>query len=384
MDDGGAGVPRDDAVQEFVEWVLTLDTWGVAWRLLREKYDAGDFRFLGDVVIAAADRRQPDGEQRPASLDSVRDHARMLLAMSTTGAAAVEFARTAPVVSDRALASDAAHIASQQPLADAVQSFVGPADTADVHRFRELLAQELVLRHPAAGSDATLSAWWGSDRPADPLRWLPPVLADFEHDPIMPAYSLGGSSCGIPHGPVCDDDHNVGGPARPPRRRPWSPQPEDRDRSDLLLAPFAEFWKKEFRTVRFDAPLAVDDVADALLSVDLEALAGVEHGPKLWCEEVPAHDVWEQMFAAAANGSAYGSGRGGGPGRLVAARAMAALMDLRAGTAFIDLPVAAAEHTWYRFDAQSDWYEQVAWDSGIACLAPDRRQLAVVAASDTD
>lgn len=384
MNGRGEHVTHGDDVDEFLEWVLTLDEWGAAWQLLREKYDAGHFRFLGDVVILAGAYQPAVGRSTPPSLESVRDHARMLLAMSPTAAAATEFTRTAPVASDRALAADAAHIASQQPLHIAAQSFVGPPSGPEVSRFRELLAQELLLRNPAAGSDPVLSAWWESDRPADPLHWLPRVLADFEHDPILPQYSLGGSSNSIPFGPVCSPTHNVSSVEWAHRDLPWQPQSDDPSRHTRLLAPFDDFWKKEVRTVRFDAPLGSDDVVDALSSLHLEALAGVEPGPHLWCEEVPAHDVWEQMFAAAATGAAYGSGQGGGPGRLTAAQGMGALMNLPAATPFAHLADAARDHTWYRFDAVSEWFEQVAWDSGIACLSADRQHLAVVTASDTD
>jgi hypothetical protein len=44
----------------------------------------------------------------------------------------------------------------------------------------------------------------------------------------------------------------------------------------------------------------------------------------------------------------------------------------------------ARECTWYRFTAPTDWFEQVAWDVGLTVLTPDRRQLTVLAATDTD
>jgi hypothetical protein len=39
---------------------------------------------------------------------------------------------------------------------------------------------------------------------------------------------------------------------------------------------------------------------------------------------------------------------------------------------------------WYTFDAYSKWFERVAWDIGLVAVAPDRRRLAVLAATDTD
>lgn len=383
MDDDSASMPSSDDVDAFVEWVLTLTTWGAAWDLLAAKADEGDFRFLGDVVIAAQERQRTDNDL-PASLGSVSDHARMLLASSPTGAAAVEYPRTAVAASDRRLAHDAGSVASQQPLAVAVQSFAGPADTERAHRFRELLAQELLLRNPGSDRDPTLAAWFASDRPPDPLQWLPPVLADFERDAPLREYDGRGSSWSIPFGPVCSVTSNVAPTARPHRPLPWRPQAEDPERAACLVAPFDDFWKTEVRTVSFDAPVGSDDIPDALLSLGMDALAGVEFGPSLWCTEVTTHEVWEQLFGASATGAAYGSGWGGGIARSVAAKGLAALMGLDADAPFAAIEGSVAEFSWFRFDAQSDWYEQVAWDSGVACLAGDRRHLAVVAASDTD
>lgn len=384
MDDGGAAPPHGDDVGEFIAWVLTLRSWSAAWDVLRQRSDAGDFAFLGDVVVEAERHRPSDGGYLPSNLGSIHDFARALLAKSPTGSAAVELTRLASVGSDAALALQASHVASQQALDTAVQLFVGPAENAAVHRLRELLAQELLLRNPEAASDPVLTAWWASDRPADPLQWLPPVLADFEHDAVLQKYDLGGAFCAVPFGPYCDATNNVSATERPHRALAWQPQPEEPVRTARLAAPFDPFWKSETRAVRFDTPLGPDDVADALLSLGLDALAGIEHGPRMWCAQLTPHDVWEQMFAATANGGAYGSGDGAGIARLAAAQGMAALMGLPADGSFEDVVAAADASTWYRFDAQSDWYEQVAWDSGVACLAPDRRQLAVVAATDTD
>lgn len=39
---------------------------------------------------------------------------------------------------------------------------------------------------------------------------------------------------------------------------------------------------------------------------------------------------------------------------------------------------------WYGFGADTKWFEQVAWDIGLAALSPGRQRLAVLAATDTD
>ncbi|WP_205314788.1 DUF6183 family protein [Nonomuraea lactucae] len=39
---------------------------------------------------------------------------------------------------------------------------------------------------------------------------------------------------------------------------------------------------------------------------------------------------------------------------------------------------------WYTFAATTKWFEQVAWDIGIAALDPDNQRLRLLAATDTD
>ncbi|MFD5559857.1 DUF6183 family protein [Kitasatospora griseola] len=85
------------------------------------------------------------------------------------------------------------------------------------------------------------------------------------------------------------------------------------------------------------------------------------------------------MFAAASTGGAYNHGVQGAYGRLAAWQSPAALAD--AG-----LPTAEARATachWFTFDAPAPWFDRIVWDFGPAALTPDRRRLAVLAATDT-
>jgi Family of unknown function (DUF6183) len=54
-----------------------------------------------------------------------------------------------------------------------------------------------------------------------------------------------------------------------------------------------------------------------------------------------------------------------------------------------DVPAAEVERQaqacdWFSFDADTGWFEQVAWDIGLAAVWPRRRSLAILAATDTD
>ncbi|WP_432178466.1 DUF6183 family protein [Streptomyces sp. NBC_00063] len=50
-----------------------------------------------------------------------------------------------------------------------------------------------------------------------------------------------------------------------------------------------------------------------------------------------------------------------------------------------DVERHASQSTWFHFEADAEWFHNdVCADYGIAALSPDRRRLAVLAATDTD
>lgn len=98
----------------------------------------------------------------------------------------------------------------------------------------------------------------------------------------------------------------------------------------------------------------------------------------------PPGQAWRVLFAAASTGGAYNSGSHGAYGRLAGWQSLAALAGVADGAGSAEVEARAAECAWFGFDARTDWFEQVAWDIGLAALAPDRRRLAVLAATDTD
>lgn len=91
------------------------------------------------------------------------------------------------------------------------------------------------------------------------------------------------------------------------------------------------------------------------------------------------------LFAAAANGGAYGGARRGAYGRLEAWTTIGALAGVSI-TSGLDKVIKAAEaSSWLEIDATSfPWFDRVAWDLGLCVLRPDGHSLAVLAATDTD
>ncbi|GAA3374798.1 DUF6183 family protein [Streptomyces racemochromogenes] len=99
----------------------------------------------------------------------------------------------------------------------------------------------------------------------------------------------------------------------------------------------------------------------------------------------PLDDVWQLLFASASMGGVYDQGVGGAWGRMWAWRSMSALSGAPALADAEEVERWARETTWFRFEADSGWFHnETGTDFAIAALSPDRRRLAVLAATDTD
>lgn len=94
--------------------------------------------------------------------------------------------------------------------------------------------------------------------------------------------------------------------------------------------------------------------------------------------------VWKQLFSAAEAGGAYNAGVAGAHGRLAAWRSMAALADAHLDASAGEVERRTRDCAWYGFETDVGWFQQVAWDVGVAAVGPDGRRLAILAATDTD
>jgi hypothetical protein len=86
----------------------------------------------------------------------------------------------------------------------------------------------------------------------------------------------------------------------------------------------------------------------------------------------------------ASNGGAYGRGEDGAYGRLAAWQSLAALTGVGASGTADDVYTAAKQSSWWSISSTSKWFYNIAWDFTIVCLRPDRRHIAVLAATDED
>lgn len=256
--------------------------------------------------------------------------------------------------------------------------------------YREVLAsvlQEMVVRGKADTTAAPLIAFHTQlVEQNHPLSLLPIHLLPIERQipGCVTRFRLDGSSRGclaIPRTPVA---------ALPGDPLPTVARNTTRASVAARIVTALQNWQED-SNVTWEAsecslapPITADQLTpQLLLSCALECLADTESA-NLLLALVPPEHVLATLFGAAANGGAYGHGRGSAYGRLDAWRSFAALADTEA-TALDE--IAARANTcrgWWEFEATNDWFARITLDLGIVTLRPDGATLAVLAATDVD
>lgn len=99
---------------------------------------------------------------------------------------------------------------------------------------------------------------------------------------------------------------------------------------------------------------------------------------------VPARAGLADPLRSGLRGRAYNHGLYGAYGRLGAWQSMAGLSGSSTGAPAAEVERRAQACDWLSFNANTNWFDQVAWDFGLAAIWPGRRSLAVLAATDTD
>jgi hypothetical protein len=325
---------------------------------------AGDAAWVADLGIAVWQRygRQP---APPWQYRSVAGH---LLRLLTLTPGAVEQAlRLISATADRRGARQAASLlASAHSTADLTRVFSAGA----TEELRACLLQEMILRGAQVDHEWTASPHWRHH----PLAWLPRDRTPLEGRPPLPQHTVTGGGHDLPTVPA--RPVTTGGPA------PTATETTTPAAAKALSAAVANWAEEsngsiEARTFDLDTDLLPGALARTLQP--LTSFAGYRSG----LGTCSATDAWQQLFTAAAFGGAYNSGAHGAYGRLFAWQSVAAL------TGAADAPAAEVEaraqaSSWYSFAETTRWFNRIAWDIGLAVVAPDRRHLAVLAATDTD
>jgi Family of unknown function (DUF6183) len=140
----------------------------------------------------------------------------------------------------------------------------------------------------------------------------------------------------------------------------------------------------EARVFDLAEPVDAQVVPDMLAAAGLDCLSGLTRQSRFSISSCPPAQPWRVLFAAASTGSAYNHGCFGAYGRLAAWRSLAGISGAPEGASPAEVERQVQDCNWFRFDADTDWFEQVAWDLGLAAVRPGSQRLAVLAATDTD
>jgi hypothetical protein len=140
----------------------------------------------------------------------------------------------------------------------------------------------------------------------------------------------------------------------------------------------------EARLFGVERPIWDDELSIAFLrSLKSDCLASTSQDD-IWANRVSPGRAMSDLFAAASNGGAYGGGLLGAYGRLAAWASAQALTGAFPGQSIEEVAALAEQCLWLSFGASSGWFYNAVSDIGLIAVRPDRRSLAVLAATDTD
>ncbi len=350
----------------------------------------GDATFVADLGIALNGKYGAEGD----SLWQYRSLFGTLLRLLTVtpGQENIEQGLRLAATTESSKRSQSRHVASllasSHPPQDLAVVFAGGSSHARAsEELRACLVHELVLRGVDVAEMPGIAGWatsphWGHH----PLGWLPLSLSAFEEEPGLPSYHARGGSWSIPYGRSDD------GPQTAPDGTAHVSLTAETttDAVAEALAAAVSNWSEESngrieaRTFDLGEPVRVTAVPSMLASLKLESLRGLKASDRAVVSSCPAAQAWRLVFAAASTGGAYNHGLRGAYGRLAAWRSLAGLSGAAVHASAAEVEQQVLECDWYSFGAATKWFERVAWDIGLAAIAPGRRQVAVLAATDTD
>ncbi|MFF4041263.1 DUF6183 family protein [Streptomyces sp. NPDC001816] len=372
-----------DQIQKIVTGLPDLNDVTGVWAVADGRAAQGDAAFAADLGIALARTYGTGGQMW--QYRSVFDHLLRLLA-TTAGpenvTQALRLISSDEVTSRKLDRYTASLLASTHEATDLAAAFTGRAS----EELRACLVHELVLRGVFVEDTPGIAGWATSPHWSHhPLGWLPLTLSGVEGNADLPSYSIRGSSHSMPYGPSESRELAVTADARVPSAEETTTQAAAKAMG-RAVASWAEEsnGRIEARVFGLAEPLDAESVPTALLTLGLECLHGAGKETPLSVAVRPPAQAWRVLFAAASTGGAYNSGSYGAYGRLAAWRSLAALAGSPEGSTVAEVEAHVLDCIWHGFGADTKWFEQVAWDIGLAALSSGRRRLAVLAATDTD
>jgi hypothetical protein len=216
-----------------------------------------------------------------------------------------------------------------------------------------------------------------------PLASLPIARLVLEGDVQLPVYSIGASGTSNPFGPMRDGLAVAPAPPTDSLDITETTCAERANRISSAVAGWKNHSNGKIEARTFYATLPDNYTIGAILpKLGLESLQPID---VVHLHANPtAKNVFTVLFSAASNGGAYNRGNYAAYGRLLAWQSLAGLVGSASEASVWEIASIAEKCRWCIFDSPNDWYYQVAWDIGIACVNAVRGELVVLAATDTD
>lgn len=249
------------------------------------------------------------------------------------------------------------------------------------------LVQESVARGADYDKDKQIFAFWQKlKKENNPLAWLPLHRTDIEGSVSFPIYNTARS---VKHLPSTSAQGKLDKPpTRTTPEKPFTAVPILFN--EEAAARCVQSWKErsngksESKLFEISSAISPTDLSTKhLLKLQLECIAGMTPR-EVEFKPVPADRVFEMLYGVASSGGAYSGGEGGAYGRLAAWQSLAALTGVGTSGTVDDVYNATKESSWWSLSSTSKWFYNIAWDLGIVCLRPDKRHIAVLAASEQD
>ncbi|MFE6914404.1 DUF6183 family protein [Streptomyces rubiginosohelvolus] len=359
-----------------------------SWQTAQQRAAQGDSRQVADLALELTDRietvakRKREHEHQLAMLvrvlaiapgpDSLTQLLRLFTRNQGPGAG----------LAPRFVAS---LLAEHREAAD----LVGPLSEHDPKgRWDELricLLHELILRDVDVDAFVKTRDWTRVLYGGHPLAWLPRHRSALETRVSFPSRSVNSSARSV-------------GVTLPTEGRVDPPTPRTGEQSALIdsatlelhhmiiAAPEAGRWgDSEAWVFRTDEEVEPDRVPALLPTLPMGCVEGLGATGRFEIARRPADAIWSLLFATASMGGMYHRGAHGAYGRFWAWKSLAALSDAPAGASPEEVEHHARRTTWFHFESDAEWFHNDSFtDYGIAALSPDRRRIAVLAATDTD
>ncbi|OCC07488.1 DUF6183 family protein [Streptomyces sp. PTY087I2] len=359
-----------------------------SWQTAQQRAAQGDSRQVADLAMELTDRIE-------AATKKTREHQGQLAQLVrvlaiTPGPDSLTqllrlFTRSQGPGVDLAPRFVASLLAEHREAAD----LVGPLSERDakgrLDELRICLFHELILRGVDMDAFPKTIDWTRVMYGGHPLVWLPSRRSALETRLTFPSRSINGGA-------------RSGGSPLPADGRVDPPTPRTAEQSALvdsatldlhqmiIAAPEAGGWgHSEAWVFRTDEEVEPDRVPALLPTLPMGCVEGLGTTGRFEIARRPADAIWSILFATASMGGMGDHGAHGAFGRLWAWKSMAALSDAPAGASAEEVEHHVRQTTWFHFESDAEWFcNEILADYGIAALSPDRRRIAVLAATDTD